>query len=279
MAEVELEDGTSLCYESRGSGPLILVCSGGPNATFDYLMSDLEPLEEHFAVAFHDYRGSGRSGSAPGHTYTFEQLADDAAFLGRRLGYETFHVLAHSLGGMVALSLALRHPNAVDRLVLIATSPSGVASRMAVPTLKALGPRRAVKVAGRGLRYLLWWRWRPESEARTLARFSIMGSMQEGSPQYRAEVRRREVFADNDNAPHLERYASTFDLVDRLEEIKQQALVVYGSRDAPFAAGSRILLSSLPNATELRIGGSGHHPLIEDHDHVLAAVQRFLLPT
>jgi pimeloyl-ACP methyl ester carboxylesterase len=139
-----------------------------------------------------------------------------------------------------------------------------------------LGALRLAKVCGRSLRYLLWWRWRPDSEARTLARFSIMGTMQEGALEHREEVRRREAFADNDNAAHLERYASTFDVVDRLASIEVPTLVIYGSRDAPFVAGSRLLVDSMPHVIELRIEGSGHHPLVEDHDRVVAEISTFL---
>jgi pimeloyl-ACP methyl ester carboxylesterase len=103
-----------------------------------------------------------------------------------------------------------------------------------------------------------------------------MATMQEGASAHREEVQRREVFADNDNAPHLERYASTFDVVDHLASIHVPTLVIYGSRDAPFVAGSRLLVDSIPTAIELRIEGSGHHPLVEDHDHVLAEISTFL---
>jgi len=276
MADVALPDGPTLFCQTMGEGPLVVVCAGGPNSTFDYLTEDLAPLARDFTLAFHDYRGSGRSSSASPDTYTFEHLADDALALAETLGFASFDVLAHSMGGMVALSIALRHPAAVRRLVVIDASPSGVASRMAVPTLKALGALRLAKVCGRSLRYLLWWRWRPDSEARTLARFSIMGTMQEGALEHREEVRRREVFADNDNAAHLERYASTFDVVDRLASIEVPTLVIYGSRDAPFVAGSRLLVDSMPQVIELRIEDSGHHPLVEDHDRVVAEISTFL---
>ncbi len=259
-----------------GAGPLVVVCGGGPSTTFEYLLDDLQPLASDFTLAFHDYRGSGHSSSAPPATYTFEQLAHDAHALAATLGFDTFDVLAHSMGGMVALSIALNYPMSVRRMVLIDSSPSGVSSRMAWPTIKALGARRFAKVCIRGARYLLWWRWRDDSEARTRARFSIMGTMQEGAPEHREEVRQRELFADNDNSPYLERHAATFDVVDDLASIQTPTLVVYGTLDAPFVAGSRLLLDHLPNATEVRIEGSGHHPLVEDHDYVIAEIRRFL---
>jgi hypothetical protein len=58
-------------------------------------------------------------------------------------------------------------------------------------------------------------------------------------------VRRREVFVENDNAKHLERCARRFDVVERLGDIRHRTLVIYGSRDAPFVAGARLLLDRL----------------------------------
>jgi hypothetical protein len=62
-----------------------MVCAGGPNATFDYLVDDLRPLQNEFRLVDHDYRGSGRSSTASETTYTFEQFADDAAALAAHL--------------------------------------------------------------------------------------------------------------------------------------------------------------------------------------------------
>jgi pimeloyl-ACP methyl ester carboxylesterase len=276
MTEFTCSDGTELFYECVGDGPTVMVCAGGPNATFDYLVNDLRPLEHKSRLVYHDYRGSGRSSTASEATYTFEQFADDVAALAGHLGVDSFDVVAHSMGGMVALSCALRHPEHVRRLVLIDTSPSGVMTRMAVPTFRALGPWRALKMLSRAVTYLTWWSWRSESDRRTLARFSIMGTMQEGDPRFRAAVKARETLSNNANASHLDRYAATFDVVDRLAAIAQPALIIYGSRDAPFVAGSLLLLREMPNVRELALNGVGHHPLVEAQDRVVAAIADFL---
>jgi pimeloyl-ACP methyl ester carboxylesterase len=106
-----------------------------------------------------------------------------------------------------------------------------------------------------------------------------MGTMQEGAPEFHDEVIRREVLAQNDNAPHLERHAASFDVVDQLDTIGQPTLVIYGTRDAPFAAAARLLISHLPVAKELRVEGSGHHPLVEAHGAVISAIREFLTTT
>jgi proline iminopeptidase len=276
MGSMRLGDGTVLHYECVGAGPPVIVCHGGPSTTYQYLVDDLAPLSDVVTLVFHDYRGSGRSASAAPDSYRFEQLADDVAALAAHLGHSSFDLLAHSMGGVVALEGGLRHPAAVRRLVLIDVAPSGRLARMALPTIRALGARRLFTVVGRGARYLSWWSWRKETPERTLARYSIMGAMQEGAPEHRAAIRQREVLADNENAPHLERRSGSFDVVDELATIEAPVLVVYGSLDAPFAVGSRMLVDRLPNVLELRVDGSGHHPLVEQPDVVLPVIREFL---
>ena len=276
MGPMKLEDGTLLHYECIGSGPPVIVCCGGPSTTYQYLIDDLAPLSDVVTLVFHDYRGSGRSEPAAADTYRFDQLADDVAALAAHLGHASFDLLAHSMGGVVALSCALRHPESVCRIVLIDVAPSGRFARMALPTIRALGARRLCTVVGRAARYLAWWSWRKETRERTLARYSIMEVMQEGAREHRAAILEREVFAENHNSPHLERQAGSFDVVDQLATIDAPALVVYGSLDAPFVAGSRMLVDGLPNALELRVEGSGHHPLVEQPEAVLPVIRRFL---
>lgn len=57
--------------------------------------------------------------------YTISDLADDAADVLKALNVQRAYVLGISLGGFVALQLALRHPELVEKLVLISTSAGG----------------------------------------------------------------------------------------------------------------------------------------------------------
>jgi len=109
-----------LYYESYGSGdPLVLI--GG----LGMAVSQMQPLLKAFDQAGYrviaaDNRGAGRSAKPPG-PYSIGQLAGDVAGIATRLGVERTHVLGISMGGRVALALALDHPNLVDHLVLVST--------------------------------------------------------------------------------------------------------------------------------------------------------------
>jgi pimeloyl-ACP methyl ester carboxylesterase len=81
--------------------------------------------------------------------FTMTDLADDAAGVLRRSGVDSATVLGFSMGGMIAQALAARHPELVERLVLVATSPPAPAALPADDeTTWRLFRRR-----GRGQRY------------------------------------------------------------------------------------------------------------------------------
>lgn len=278
MGTFETSDGVKIDYTVRGSGPVLHACQGGPANISDTLARSLAPLEDTFTLVFHDYRGSGRSANAPPDTYNFERIADDLDELRRHLGHGAVPVLAHSMGGFVALNYALRHPDGCAKLVLVGTTPTGNPAKIALPALRALGPARTAKVLALAIRYLLAWSWRPESAARQKARYAIMATTQEGVPAVRKRVEEAMAGlpAPNDNVPHLERLFGRTDLTDRLHEISCPALVLYGNRDAVMAAGGRLLGSGVSKASVVVLPRVGHEPFLEDPDAAFPAVRSFL---
>ncbi|NEB39900.1 alpha/beta hydrolase [Streptomyces sp. SID14515] len=95
-----------------------------------------------FAVARYDQRDAGESTRLPkpaargnpfaalaagrGAAYTAEDMADDAVAVLDALGWESAHLFGHSLGGVVAQRVALRHPDRVRTLTSSAALPSDV---------------------------------------------------------------------------------------------------------------------------------------------------------
>jgi len=112
----------SLYYEIHGRGePLMLVAGlGSDSQSWQPVM---EELSRHFLVITPDNRGTGRTVPQDVET-SIPQIADDCMALARHLGLSSFNLLGHSMGGFVALDLATRYPDAVDKLILAGTSAS-----------------------------------------------------------------------------------------------------------------------------------------------------------
>lgn len=82
----------------------------------------LRQLRRHFRLVLVDNRGSGRSGLPAGSFDVADMAADVVAVLDGA-GIRRAHVMGASLGGMVAQELAIDHPERVDALVLVSTTP------------------------------------------------------------------------------------------------------------------------------------------------------------
>lgn len=117
-----LGNGQGLAYVDLGprdAHPLLLIHGLSDNARSWSLMAPY--LLPYFRLILPDLRGHGRSG-APECCYTRIDLAYDMKLLLDHLGLAAVAVVGHSLGSMVAYTLAARWPERVPRLVLESSS-------------------------------------------------------------------------------------------------------------------------------------------------------------
>ena len=121
MAVVDLGD-VQLRVRCWGEGPPLLLVHGLGSSGDDWAFQ-IGPLAQRHRLIVPDLRGCGESASPPGR-YSIEQFADDLWRLLDRLGEARPALLGFSMGGAVALEMALQRPAAVDRLVLINSLPS-----------------------------------------------------------------------------------------------------------------------------------------------------------
>jgi pimeloyl-ACP methyl ester carboxylesterase len=116
--EFMTRNGVRLAYTEAGrGGPPIVFIHG---MTCDH--SDFAPQFEYFRqrhrVIALDLRGHGAS-DAPEGDYTMAALAEDVLWLCDELGVHKPIVVGHSMGGVIALEIGARHPEAATAIALL----------------------------------------------------------------------------------------------------------------------------------------------------------------
>src|SRR5438034_5805559 len=113
-------NGLNMYYEIHGAGGSLVLLHGA-FMTIE-LMGKLVPeLARSRQVIAIELQGHGHTADID-RPITYEHLADNTAALLRHLGIGTADLYGYSLGGGVALQVAIRHPELVRKLVLVSAS-------------------------------------------------------------------------------------------------------------------------------------------------------------
>jgi 3-oxoadipate enol-lactonase len=206
--------------------------------------SQIADLAAEARVIAYDLRGSGRSEVTPG-PYTIDLLADDLRSLVDALELGRVALLAHSLGGSIALAYASRSPASVRALV-------GVGAPVGFPDQARAGlAARAEIVEADGM----------AAVAETVATNGVSPTFREHSPEQFQEL--IAMLAANDPAGYAAqcRALVDLDLAGRLGEIEAPVLFIAGDRDGV----------SPPAVTEANAAlvPDGRGVLVEDCGHIL----------
>lgn len=255
--------GFRMHYEIYGDGAPFLLVSGLGSDLTEWL-HQLPTFSARYRVIAFDNRGAGESGTPPG-PYTTPQMADDAAALLEDLGIEKAHLLGVSLGGMIAQQIALRHPEAVSRLVLVCTAPGGALSVRPSPDALAAFARDPSgdlePQIRRTLPYLYTERYRRErpEEVEAFVRRRLAGPAAVAGTAAQMAA------------------AIGHDAGERLTEIAVPTLVIAGTADRLVPPeNSRRIAGRIPGSRLLLLPGAPHRLFAENAEAFNRAVLSFL---
>lgn len=140
-------DGVRLHYRDEGTGPPVVLI----HANFASLIGWdpwVETLQDGYRVIRFDMTSHGLTGPDPTGDYTLERTVELAERFVDAMDLEQFTIGGTSLGGTVAIHYAARHPERIDRLILL--SPGALEGRA-----RTAGPRGTVPEWANVLEYLL----------------------------------------------------------------------------------------------------------------------------
>jgi pimeloyl-ACP methyl ester carboxylesterase len=253
VPDVRIPTGVDLYYESHGRGePLIFVPSTAYSG--EVWKPSQMPLAQSLNIIFHDPRGCGRS--VPEQSvYTIEQMALDIAALMDHLKLPAAHLIGHSMGGRIALSLAENFPGRVKSLIM-AASGSGPAARPGADCVSGLPHRLVLDMVEMGFEKFIH---REIVESDTFFTKDYRAT-------HRAEVEAfyRVAWATHARLPefiHLCMARHNFEGTHRLGDVKAPTLVLIGEADTAGSnhiAQSRVLAERIPGAEMKVLKGQSH---------------------
>src|SRR3954469_10735674 len=231
--------GRRLAYEEvepvQPGGTVLLLC--GIGAKREGVYRQLPVLGRHFRAIPLDYRDVGDSDPAA-EPYTNGELAEDVRALASQVGVERASLVGISMGGFIALELALAHPDFVDRLVLVVTSAGGATHvSTSAEVMRALMPGDEELESGAG--------------ARGVCSLVAGPGFAERHPEAIDEF----VEIARHNPMHVDAYLRQLaacrehDVADRLAEISAPTLVMHGDADPLVRIeNGRHLAANIPGA-------------------------------
>jgi pimeloyl-ACP methyl ester carboxylesterase len=265
MPSLTTPDGLTLTWHERGSGPALVLHSGGPGCSSRYF-GRLPELEAERTLLLIDPRGTGESGrpSDPS-AYNLEDHADDLEALREHLGLERLDLVGHSHGGFVAMCWAGRHPGSVGRLVLANTTPRFTDEIRALRANR-IEAHRGAPYFDDALEALEARRQGRYSNDEELSDLFVRDWRLQLAPEIDYEPVAEALRAAGNNADALrhfnDRVAGTMDLRPMLERIAAPTLVLASDLD-PFAAAARETADHLPDATIVALPDADHFTFLE----------------
>jgi len=262
-----------LSIVEAGTGPpaLALHGLGGTKGSFLPTVAALAP---RFRVIAVDQPGFGDSDKPIGAAYDARFFASAAVNLLDALELDRVHLIGNSLGGRVALEIALRHPSRVRRLALLAPSLAWRRQRPGLRLLRLTRPELGlVQLAPRPVVEAIVHRLIPGADegwtAAGVDEFLRAYLTPSGRAAFYAAA--RQIYLED---PH-----GGAGFWPRLETLHADALFVWGRRDrlVPIAF-ARHVADALPRARHLELD-CGHVPQIERPEQTHAALAAFFSET
>lgn len=255
MPHLTRDAAVAIHYETAGSGPPILFSTGFVGTTRMWA-GQMAALAPRYRCIAYDMRGHGRS-SAPADIahYTETAMLDDMAALLDSQGIAKSTIAGLSLGGYLSFKFALRFPERVAALILMATGPGYRSEESARE-----------------------WRAQCIARAELLRREGMEGFMRSGfsSIDYYTPPEIMRALDPIGIANVAEGIMANTLGADRLGEIRAPTLIMVGERDEAYLRGCNYIHKHIAHSKLIVYPDAGHGVNIDRPREVNAAIDEFL---
>lgn len=270
------DDGVKLHYDVVGKGEPVVLLSGGPGFSPDYLRPIADALGSKYSFVLFHQRGTGKSvlEKTDITTLPLKKLVADLDALRRELKQEQLTIAGHSFGGILAMMYAREHPDRIRALALI---DSGGPTLASVEKFNANLTARFTDEDNAKIK-----EWSDAEKMKADHKRAVLEITKAKTPAYFADRSKARLLMDpmtvdsfNDAVFwSIAMQMLGLDLRAGLEKVTAPVFILHGKQD-PLESAEEVH-GVFPKATFLMIDNAGHFPWLEQPEKVYGALDGFL---
>lgn len=253
--------------QTIGSGPTSIIYIHGLGGTMEFYRPFIASanLSEKYTNILYDLEGHGATPTKASSAVTMSSLVADVVGVLSATNTSSAIVVAHSLGGLIALNLALQHPDVVKKLILLGPGPSPLPAAASEATTKRAAAVRAGGMQASGV-------------AEAVANAATSALTKAKKPLALSAVRASLLSQNPEGyAKGCMALAGTAGVTLSVEEIEVPTLIVAGEEDKVSSMDwARKLEGKMKDAKVAVLEGVGHWHCFEDGEGTARAVGEFL---
>ena len=276
---LRLVNGTQLYCKSIGTGIPLVIVHGGPGLDHSYFLPQMEKLADAFELIFFDQRGCGKSTlHVDTASMTLDALVEDIDKVRDAYNLNTMNLMGHSWGGLLAMEYAIRHPDRLNSLILVNSTPPTSELRGASSRIIAQRTSRDDSAAQAALTQTDEFKRRDPLAMQKFFRLAFKGSFRSPlnadeltltfGPDYAA---RSALLQYLNKDPQLQ----TYDLLSQLGTITCPVLIIGSDYDLSPPASNEAIHSHIKGSRYVIMKNCGHFPFIEAPTQFFPAIRDF----
>jgi proline iminopeptidase len=269
------DDGVTLHYEVLGKGEPVVLLSGGPGFSPEYLRPVAEALSKKYSIVLFHQRGTGKSTLAKyDTTMELKKLVADLEALRRELKQEKLTLVGHSFGGILSMMYAREHPDRIHALALI---DSGGPTLAAVQKFNANLEARFSEDEKARIK-----EWSDPEKKKNDHKRAVLEITKAKTAAYFFDRSKAHLLIDGLDETSfndavfwaIAMQMGALDLRAGLEKVKAPVIVIHGKGD-PLESADEVH-ATFPGSRLLLLENAGHFPWLEQPEKFNAALDGFL---